>query len=94
MITEGKTKVIREIETFILRYKKKAKEHQYHNNDDVKCFKRIYALAELFPVNDKYHRKLPEIEWQIKQLWLLYYYYKQRIDGKNLKYNQIVIKYS
>ncbi len=94
MITKGKTKVIREIETFILRYKEKAKEHQYHNNDDVKCFKRIYALAELFPVNDKYHRKLPEIEWQIKQLWLLYYYYKQRIDGKNLKYNQIVIKYS
>ena len=94
MITEGKTKVIREIETFILRYKEKAKEHQYHNNDDVKCYKRIYALAELFPVNDKYQRRLPKIEWQIKQLWLLYYYYKQRIDGKNFKYNQIVIKYS
>ena len=94
MITEGKTKVIREIETFILRYKEKAIEHQYHNNDDVKCYKRIYALAELFPVNDKYQRRLPKIEWQIKQLWLLYYYYKQRIDGKNFKYNQIVIKYS
>ena len=94
MITKGKTKVIREIETFILRYKEKAKEHQYHNNDDVKCYKRIYALAELFPVNEKYQRRLPEIEWQIKQLWLLYYYFKQRIDGKNLKYNQIVIKYS
>ena len=94
MITKGKTKVLREIETFILRYKEKAKEHQYHNNDDVKCYKRIYALAELFPVNDKYQRRLSEIEWQIKQLWLLYYYYKQRIDGKNLKYNQIVIKYS
>ena len=94
MITKGKTKVIREIETFILRYKEKAIEHQYHNNDDVKCYKRIYALAELFPVNDKYQRRLPKIEWQIKQLWLLYYYYKQRIDGKNFKYNQIVIKYS
>lgn len=94
MITKGKTKVLREIETFILRYKEKAKEHQYHNNDDVKCYKRIYALAELFPVNNKYQRRLPEIESQIKQLWLLYYYYKQRIDGKNLKYNQIVIKYS
>lgn len=94
MITKGKTKVLREIETFILRYKEKAKEHQYHNNDDVKCYKRIYALAELFPVNKKYQRRLPEIESQIKQLWLLYYYYKQRIDGKNLKYNQIVIKYS
>ena len=56
--------------------------------------KRIYAIALVFPVNEKYHRDIPEIEWQIKQLWLLYYYYKQRIDGKNLKYNQIVIKYS
>ena len=94
MITKGKTKVIREIETFILRYKEKAEEHEYHNDDDVKCYKRIYALAELFPVDEGYDRRLPEIEWQIKELWYLYYYYKQRIEGKNIKYKQIVIKYS
>lgn len=94
MITQGKSKVLKEIQRFIINYKEKAKQHQYHTNDDLKCYKRIYVLAELFPVDKKYQRDLPEIEWQIKQLWLLYYYYKQRIDGKNLKYKQIVIKYS
>lgn len=94
MITQAKSKVLEEIHRFILNFKAKAKQHQYHNNDDLKCYKRIYALAELFPVDEKYRRDLPEVEWQIKQLWLLYFYFKQRIEGKNLKYKQIVVKYS
>lgn len=94
MITKGKNKVLKEIKTFILLYKEKAEAHHYHTNDDLKCYKRIYAIAELFPVNKEYKRSLPKIECYIKELWLLYYYFKQRIDGKNLKYKQIVIKYS
>ena len=94
MISKGKQKIIRDIEVFIINYKVKAKQHRYDATDDIKCYKRIYAIAEVFPVNKKYRRNIPQIEWQIKQLWLLYYYYKQRINGKNLKYNQIVIKYS
>lgn len=94
MISKGKQKIIREIEVFILKYKIKAKKHRYDANDDIKCFKRIYALAEVFPVNKKYKRNIPEIEWQIKELWYLYYYYKLRIDGKNLTYSQIVTKYA
>ncbi len=93
MISKGKQKIIRSIETFILKYKVKAKRHRYDANDDIKCFKRIYVIATVFPVNEKYYRNIPEIEWQLKQLWYLYYYYKYRIDGKNLTYSQIVSKY-
>jgi hypothetical protein len=48
----------------------------------------------VFPVNEKYKRNIPEIEWQIKELWYLYYYFKLRIEGKNLTYSQIVTKYA
>ena len=94
MISKGKQKIIREIEVFILKYKVKAKQHIYDANDDVKCFKRIYVIAEIFPVNEKYKRNMPEVEWQLKELWYLYFYFKHRIDGKNLSYRQIVIKYA
>ena len=86
--------VIRNIEIFIANSKIKAKNHKYDANDDYKCYKRIYAIALVFPVNEKYHRDIPEIEWQIKELWYLYYYYKYRIDGKNFTYSQIVTKYA
>ena len=90
----GKQKVIRNIETFILHYKIKAKKHRYDANDDYKCFKRIHAISILFPVNDKYERNMPEIEWQLKELWYLYFYYKHRQEGKNNTYSQIVTKYA
>ena len=94
MISKGKQKIIRDIEVFIINYKAKAKQHRYDATDDIKCYKRIYAIAEVFPVNKKYRRNIPEIECQIKELWYLYYYYKFRIDGKNLRYSQIVTKYA
>tara|TARA_A100001201_G_scaffold7706_2_gene12242 strand:- start:73 stop:357 length:285 start_codon:yes stop_codon:yes gene_type:complete len=94
VISKGKQKIIRDIEVFIINYKVKAKQHRYDATDDIKCYKRIYAIAEVFPVNEKYKRNIPEIEWQIKELWYLYYYYKLRIDGKNLRYSQIVTKYA
>jgi|TARA_R100000278_G_scaffold115812_2_gene94936 hypothetical protein len=94
VISKGKQKIIRDIEVFIINYKAKAKQHRYDATDDIKCYKRIYAIAEVFPVNKKYRRNIPEIEWQIKELWYLYYYYKFRIDGKNLRYSQIVTKYA
>ena len=62
MISKGKQKIIRSIETFILKYKVKAKRHRYDANDDIKCFKRIYVIATVFPVNEKYYRNIPEIE--------------------------------
>lgn len=94
MITKGKQKIIRSIELFIIKYKKKAKQHKYDATDDIKCYKRIYAISLIFPVNDKYYRDVPQIEWQLKELWYLYYYFKYRIDGKNLTYSQIVVKYA
>jgi|TARA_R110001583_G_scaffold57660_3_gene172432 hypothetical protein len=93
VISEGKQKVISEIERFIVTYKIKAKNYHYHFNDDKKCFKRIYALADLFPVDEDYHRNVKQIEWQLKELWYLYFYFKHRIDGNKYTYTQIVIKY-
>ena len=94
MISKGKQKIIQNIDLFILKYKAKAKEHCYSHNDDIKCFKRIYAISIVFPVNKKYKRNIAQIEWQLKELWYLYFYYKHRIEGKNLTYKQIVIKYA
>ena len=90
----NKKKLFDVFEKFIIENKHKAKQGLFDYNDDYETFKMIYAIAELFPVNKEYKRSLPKIECYIKELWLLYYYFKQRIDGKNLKYKQIVIKYS
>ena len=93
VINTSKKKIIKQIQIFIIKYKHKANKHDYHHFDDVKCFKLIYALAHFFPVNKKYQRNIPEIESLIQQLWLLYFYFKHRIDGKNYSYKQIVNKY-
>ena len=53
----------------------------------------IYALADLFPVDDKYFRDEPEVEQQLKELWYLYFFFKHSIDGKCIKYSNIVKKY-
>ena len=53
----------------------------------------IYALAELFPVDDKYYRNEPEVEKFFKQLWYLYYFFKESIEGNQVKYSNIVAKY-
>lgn len=53
----------------------------------------IYALASLFPVDDEYNRNEPEVEKQLKELWYLYFFFKHKIEGKNIKYSNIVKKY-
>lgn len=80
-------------ENFINTHKLKAKAGDYDYNDDYKTFKMIYAIAELFPLNEKYYRNEPEIEKYLKELWFLYFYFKHRATGKSLTYRQIVIKY-
>lgn len=94
MISNGNKKIIRNVKLFIVKYKLKAKRHRYDYNDDLKCFKMIYVIATVFPVNDKYYRNIPEIELQLKDLWYLYFYYKYRINGQNHTYSQIVSKYA
>tara|TARA_R100001463_G_scaffold71715_2_gene125567 strand:+ start:2593 stop:2877 length:285 start_codon:yes stop_codon:yes gene_type:complete len=94
VISKGKQKIIQNINVFILKYKAKAKEHCYNANDDIKCFKRIYVISIVFPVNENYKRNISQVEWQLKELWYLYFYFKHRIEGKNLTYRQIVIKYA
>jgi len=93
VISDSNKKILTQIELFISKYKHKANKHEYHNYDDLKCYKRIYAIAHVFPVNKKYKRNMPHVETLLKQLWLLYFYYKFRIDGKNYSYKQIVNKY-
>ena len=53
----------------------------------------IYALAELFPVDDNYFRDEPKVELFLKELWYLYFYFKESIDGNKVKYSNIVAKY-
>ena len=62
-------------------------------DDDYKTFKMIYAIAELFPVNDKYYRNEPKAEQHLKELWYLYFFFKESIDGNKVKYSNIVAKY-
>ena len=78
---------------FIDENKLKAKAGFYSYNDDYKTYQMIYALAELFPVDDKYYRNEPEVEKFFKQLWYLYYFFKESIDGNKVKYSNIVAKY-
>lgn len=94
MIPRGKDKVILEIEDFIKHKKKKAEKNLYDFHDDLECYKMIYALAECFRVDENHKRNNLKIEILIDQLWVLYYYFKNNIDGNRINYNNIVNKYS
>ena len=54
----------------------------------------IYAISVIFPVNKKYHRNIPVVEKCLRDLWYLYFYFKYRIDGYDVKYVNVVKKYS
>ena len=64
---------------YIRHQKNKAKAGKYDYGDDVETYKMIFALAELFPVNDKYYRNEPKVELFFKELWYLYFYFKESI---------------
>ena len=36
---------------------------------------------------------LCEVEIYLKELWYLYFFYKEKINGQNVKYSSIVAKY-
>ena len=78
---------------YIKYQKSKAKAGLYDMDDDIKTYKMIYALAELFPVDDNYFRDEPKVELFLKELWYLYFYFKESIDGNKVKYSNIVAKY-
>ena len=50
----------------------------------------IYAISILFPVDENYNRNEPKVEKCLKDLWFLYFYFKYRIDGYDVKYVNIV----
>ena len=81
------------VREYINKKKQKAKIGDYSDFDDYETYKMIYALADLFPVDEKYTRNEPEVEKQLKELWYLYFFFKHSIDGKNIKYSNIVKKY-
>ena len=78
---------------YIKYQKSKAKAGLYDMDDDIRTYKMIYALAELFPVDDNYFRDEPKVELFLKELWYLYFYFKESIDGNKVKYSNIVAKY-
>ena len=94
MISKGKKKIILEIEDFINKKKKKAELNQYDCHDDLECYKMIYALAECFRVDENHKRNNLKVEILIDELWVLYYYFKNNIDGNKINYNNIVNKFS
>ena len=94
MISKGKKKIILEIEDFINKKKKKAELNQYDFHDDLECYKMIYALAECFRVDENHKRNNLKVEILIDELWVLYYYFKNNIDGNKKIYNNIVNKFS
>ena len=54
----------------------------------------IYAISILFPVDENYNREEPKVDKFLKDLWFLYFYFKYRIDGYDVKYSNIVKKFS
>lgn len=65
----------------------------FSKNDDIETFKMIYALSELFPVDEYYQRNEPQVEIYLKELWYLYFFFKESIQGNPVKYSNIVSKY-
>tara|TARA_R100000654_G_scaffold54086_1_gene80221 strand:- start:644 stop:925 length:282 start_codon:yes stop_codon:yes gene_type:complete len=92
-VRKNKEELFLIFQDFINQQKLKAKAGDYDYDDDYKTFKMIYAIAELFPVNDKYYRNEPKAEQHLKELWYLYFFFKESIDGNKVKYSNIVAKY-
>ena len=78
---------------YIKHQKSKAKAGFYEYDDDIVTYKMIYALAELFPVDKNYYRNEPQVEQYLKELWYLYFFFKESIEGNKVKYSNIVSKY-
>ena len=98
MKLRGKEKILSEIRKFIKKYTKKAKRGYNQilvgETDDVKCYKMIRVIAELWPVDSKQREETPEVEILLDKIWVLYFFFKQNIDGKKTNYINIVNKYS
>lgn len=94
MKPKGKKKIIIEIYIFIQKYKRRAKQGIiFYSNDDYRCYKRIRALADLYPYNeDNLRCKL--INEMIEDLWILYYFYKNNLGNRKINYEIIKKRYS
>ena len=90
---KNKTKLFEIFEKYITHNRRKAKAGLYDYYDDIETFKMIYALAELFPVDENYQRNEPQVEKFLKELWDLYFFFKESIQGNKVKYSNIVAKY-
>ena len=93
MKPKGRKKLVHDIKIFVKKLKKRAKEGEIiYSHDDYKCYKRIRALADLFPYEN--NERLEEINELIDELWILYYYYNTNVNGKKISYEATVIKYA
>ncbi len=94
MKPKGKLKALDEIKIIISKYTKIAKRGKVNKGDDIQCYKLIYAIAELFPAYSKDREKNPEVEILLDKAWVLYFFFKENIEGKKTNYINIVNKYS
>ena len=93
MKPKGNNKLVSDIEIFVKNYKKRAiTGNVIYANDDYRCYKRIRALADLYPYKNPLRTE--KIDNLIGELWVLYYYYKININGRKVSYVTILIKYA
>ena len=76
---KNKIKLFEIFEKYITHNRRKAKAGLYDDNDDIETFKMIYALAELFPVDENYQRNEPQVEKFLKELWYLYFFFLNKV---------------
>jgi len=93
-VRKHKKELFEQFESFIRRYKYQAKKDFFLSDYDVRCYRMIYAISILFPVDENYNREEPKVDKFLKDLWFLYFYFKYRIDGYDVKYSNIVKKFS
>lgn len=89
----NKNQLLEIFNKYITHQKNKAKAGKYNLDDDLETYKMIFALAELFPVDEKYYRNEPKVELYLKELWYLYFFFKENSRGNKVKYTNIVSKY-
>ena len=93
MNKKGKDKLVQEIKDFIKKYQEVAiNEDNRIANNDVKCYKRIRALADMFTY-EQYSERTEEINNMINDLWVLYYYFKNNQNNNKTTYENMRYKY-
>tara|TARA_A100001391_G_scaffold143199_1_gene100984 strand:+ start:139 stop:444 length:306 start_codon:yes stop_codon:yes gene_type:complete len=90
---KGKDKLLATIKKIINKLTLKAERGLFDYGDDVESYKLIYAIANVWSIEEETKRS-EDIERLLDKAWTLYFFFKQNIDGKKTNYVNIVNKYS